>query len=782
MANNTNITWVRLSTPFGEVVLPKTGGGISSDVINDSFNRQVVSGGWGSLNSDFSWTVLSGTANDFSVGIDIDNLADGSRGRIVSPTHTADWIGLTNLSVANCDVTGRIAVDVTPTGSNIGFGPMLRYVDGNNHYRFKILFGVSGAVFIAIDKLVGGSLTVLQAPASVISSYTPTTDVKYHARISANKLYLSAWLASASEPAWQINGLSDYGISSAGTVALRFDLTGLTNSPKISVDDLAIQVFQAGGIKAASFSKTGGASTASASAGGRNTQYSKTNGGVLIGIGGGARLGSISRTGGGTTTTTSGGARVIIFSKTGGSQTTTFGAGSTKIQQVILTWVQFSLPAAITSFSKTGGGTSTTVAGIIHLHVGGGKVVGISGASRLVTASKTGGAQTATIVGGARPPVGKQFGGTVSAVGGGAQAHTQFGPWSESEQITISAAMGAGAIAPLSAGGGHVTLIQKTGGGITEAKAGFIHTGGAISQFVGGGTRVIVYQVTGGGISNAYGGIRTIPHGIGGLTRVFGGASRTTLAVKSGGASSTLTASFSRLSTTAKTGGASTTGITGGTSLIFAINTGGASSQFTSGANRLSIYSRSSGAITGIVGGGSLVSGTFYVVTGGGITVGFSGASRNSSITKSLGAASSGVGGASRLVRNIKSSGGISSSIAGASRLTILPRIGGARFNGFASATRTTLHIRNGGSILNSFAGGQNVFVRYAIVSGGGISVFRGGGIKLIATVFGGSSTPLTAGGHVNVAFTIDFTIPHAHVLMRAQLKKPKLMRTKMSI
>lgn len=161
-------------------------------VIADSFSR-ATSDGWGSANTDQSWTI-SGTASDYntngSVGVHSVGSVNVSRRAYIS-------------SATDFDVKVKVATPVLALGASIAPGLVGRYQDGNNHYIFRARFSptTGNPVFMVIQKQVAGIITSISSELQV-AGLAHVANSFYWLRATAvgTTLTFKIWADGSSEP------------------------------------------------------------------------------------------------------------------------------------------------------------------------------------------------------------------------------------------------------------------------------------------------------------------------------------------------------------------------------------------------------------------------------------------------------------------------------------------------------------------------------------------------------------------------------------------------------
>ncbi|MFB7278045.1 hypothetical protein ACFCZV_13135 [Streptomyces hydrogenans] len=229
--------WMRSSTHPGEFPVDLQVGGEQVrataiyDVIEDTFTR-TVAGGWGTAISGQPWTILQGTAGDFSVsggmGLQTHPAANSLHG-ITAPILSSD-----------VDLVTRYTVSSVPVGDFAYLFAMARVASTQTFYmaRVRITAG-TGAMQLTLRKRVGGTETELAALV-LTSTYTAGTAYRLRLAVQGTNLMARTWLATADEPTtWQVTA-TDGDLTTPDVIGLRSLLgSGVTNVPMVfAFDDI----------------------------------------------------------------------------------------------------------------------------------------------------------------------------------------------------------------------------------------------------------------------------------------------------------------------------------------------------------------------------------------------------------------------------------------------------------------------------------------------------------------------------------------------------------------
>ncbi|MEU5769793.1 hypothetical protein ABZ782_28150 [Streptomyces asoensis] len=195
--------------------------------LNDSFSR-TVSNGWGAPDSGPAWTVVGGSAADFSVGSGYGSQVlaslDVSR-RVSIPAVHPDFD-------LYCDMT----TSALATGDSLYGAPTARMLDSDNMYMARAAFTTSNTVVVVLRKLVGGTGTDLGT--YTLPGYTHVAGAFVRVRFQAqgSTLRVKTWPATQGEPdVWHIVA-TDTSITAANSFGTRsIRVTGNTNAATVAI-------------------------------------------------------------------------------------------------------------------------------------------------------------------------------------------------------------------------------------------------------------------------------------------------------------------------------------------------------------------------------------------------------------------------------------------------------------------------------------------------------------------------------------------------------------------
>ena len=223
LGNNVDVTQAPAPPKSGDVIL------------SDDFGR-TLAGGWGNVDQGATWA-LTGTAADFSV--------DGSAGEISAAAASTHEARVSIGSTPDVEITGTLALDRVPTGTN-AYAYVLARASGNNAYRAAIRVATTGAVFVQLKKSVSNVESNVGSEVAAGITVIPGSPIGFRFRVVGSDLSLRVWNASGAEPAaWTVTGSdSTAALAGAGSVGLRtYAGSALSNGPlNVSLDALRVLV------------------------------------------------------------------------------------------------------------------------------------------------------------------------------------------------------------------------------------------------------------------------------------------------------------------------------------------------------------------------------------------------------------------------------------------------------------------------------------------------------------------------------------------------------------
>lgn len=201
-----------------------------------------VSNGWPAADTGEVQTAFGGSAADFS--------SSGGQGVISHPTRNVGREVEMARTISNFEYYSECAISVVPTGALILHDLRLRYIDSNNYYAVRLLFGLAGAVVLQLVKVSGGVGTQLGTDANVAGTQAANDKYSIRARFAGSSLKIKAWKTSTQEPnGWMItqtdgtitSGLSRQFSSVSNTNTNVLPIT--VNVDNINIGDLTNQFF-----------------------------------------------------------------------------------------------------------------------------------------------------------------------------------------------------------------------------------------------------------------------------------------------------------------------------------------------------------------------------------------------------------------------------------------------------------------------------------------------------------------------------------------------------------
>lgn len=191
-------------------------------VVEDTFARSVSSG-WGTADSGQPWTVLQGSAADFSVSSGV--------GRQVHPVAGTFHAVTASCPVADVDLTTTFTVSALPNTDFVYAFLMARTVSTATFYMARTRISSAGAMQLTLRKRVSNTETEL---ALFNTSFTYVANAQYRMRFAVQGTNLMArmWPVSSLEPGtWQV-AATDPAITVPDDAGIR-TLTGgtVTNLP-----------------------------------------------------------------------------------------------------------------------------------------------------------------------------------------------------------------------------------------------------------------------------------------------------------------------------------------------------------------------------------------------------------------------------------------------------------------------------------------------------------------------------------------------------------------------
>lgn len=202
-----------------------------ADWLSDAFGRSV-SNGWGTSDSGQVWSTGGGTAADYAVGSGV--------GSHTLATVNASRRTFTVADFADVDYQGDITTSATATGGSLFGGLTARYFDSSNLYTARLEFTTANALILSLRKFVGGTETQL-ATYALPDAYTPGVFVRLRFQAVGARLRARAWLATDTQPDWQVS-VTDGAISTSALIGAR-SIAAAANinvNPVVSYDNLRV--------------------------------------------------------------------------------------------------------------------------------------------------------------------------------------------------------------------------------------------------------------------------------------------------------------------------------------------------------------------------------------------------------------------------------------------------------------------------------------------------------------------------------------------------------------
>jgi hypothetical protein len=203
--------------------------------VQDTFTRSVSSN-WGTADSLQAWSIVTGTAADFS--------SSGATGQIALPTANVDHI--IKLPVGHADMTVYASgvgttTGTVPVGNDVFWALCGRYQGTNDLIAAELTYHTSDAVELKIYEKVGGVFT--QFAAVTLTGLGSVTAWDVELRIRGNQVAARAWVTGTAQPAWMLTGTTT--LTGTGDIAVsskRF--TGNTTAITYLVSSIEVSDFR----------------------------------------------------------------------------------------------------------------------------------------------------------------------------------------------------------------------------------------------------------------------------------------------------------------------------------------------------------------------------------------------------------------------------------------------------------------------------------------------------------------------------------------------------------
>lgn len=206
-------------------------------IVYDDFDRDPAAGTWGGVEIGGDYAYNSGNMAQFSL--------DGSSGVIQAPASGRYAYLPDSVTSSALYVSFSCQYDILPIGSQVIAGPIVRGQDVDNFYFWIVRIYPDRTVAVAVAKRISGANSTIHTYGKVISNIPATNGkVFFKGWIGGSdpaRLSHKVWMGNAElEPDTWANIVTDTQpiIQSSGFVGLRLGgTTGLTNSPKLKIDD-----------------------------------------------------------------------------------------------------------------------------------------------------------------------------------------------------------------------------------------------------------------------------------------------------------------------------------------------------------------------------------------------------------------------------------------------------------------------------------------------------------------------------------------------------------------
>jgi hypothetical protein len=202
-------------------------------VAADAFQR-AVSSGWGAADTGGSWSIVQGTATEYSV--------DGARGAIITPSGGSPRLSvLSQTSARDVSFTAAIAFDSAVSGTGKLFGDVVVRRQGGAHYRIGVNVNANGAVWLR------GQNSSAQAVLPAINTgltYAPGEVILLKVEVegaSPTSISAKVWKHGMAEPSTWTQTATDStaGVQTPGSVGVRSsNTTGSSNI--VMFDDIVV--------------------------------------------------------------------------------------------------------------------------------------------------------------------------------------------------------------------------------------------------------------------------------------------------------------------------------------------------------------------------------------------------------------------------------------------------------------------------------------------------------------------------------------------------------------
>lgn len=175
-------------------------------------------------------------------GLDTDWTVDGATAKVhVDTTNVSRYSSLRDGDLVDYRIRAVVSLDSLPVGANNSLSLTGNYADTSNHYRYRWTVNPDATVQLAMDRVSGGSSTLIAPSLGVGGGYTPGQMWEINAEHVGGVPQCMAWPYGGTPPAaWQ-RSFTDPAPLGPGRVGIRaFATTGATNSPTFSVHEFEI--------------------------------------------------------------------------------------------------------------------------------------------------------------------------------------------------------------------------------------------------------------------------------------------------------------------------------------------------------------------------------------------------------------------------------------------------------------------------------------------------------------------------------------------------------------
>jgi hypothetical protein len=197
----------------------------------DAFTR-TSSSGFGASPGGGNWS-QSGTVTLYTV--------NGSVGQISCDVANSSRHATIVDTLTDVDVTALVTVTTVPAGATSSIALSFGYTDTNNSNRARLLVTTAGAVQLALESEVGGSVTTHGAATQVGTGFTAGQWWRIRAQRTGPTIRCRAWRDGTTEPATWLHTATTTA-NPSGRVGFRaLASTGSTGLPRLfHVDDLQV--------------------------------------------------------------------------------------------------------------------------------------------------------------------------------------------------------------------------------------------------------------------------------------------------------------------------------------------------------------------------------------------------------------------------------------------------------------------------------------------------------------------------------------------------------------